>query len=155
MRARMFVLLSMAAVSLWGCDASAPGSTSKTEVVVRPGSTSMTCSTLACTVTVTVGPSCAISTDGDTLTVKVPDEKEVTVTWQLRLLPGATGTLASNGVDGKNGDWQSEFKTPGPGSTQFSWVNKNKQKKKPFGYNVFISQGTVTCRYDPFIINDY
>ena len=154
MRARILVLLSIAAVSLWGCAVFDPAGTGM-EVTVRSGSTSMPCSSASCTINVTVGPSCAISTDGDTLNVKVTGDPEVTVTWRLRLVSGATGAFAANGVDGKdNGDWRSEFKQSTPGPTVFSWVNKNKQKHKPFRYNVFVTQGTVTCKYDPIIINN-
>lgn len=148
MRARTLTLLLMIAVSLWGC------ATTQEEVLVRTGSTSMTCTSLNCVVTVKVGPGCAISTNGDTLTVRVPDEKEVLVKWRIEFVSGGTGAFTATGIDGKTGAWHSEFKQPTPGATEFTWVNKNKQKNKPFGYNAFVAQGGVTCKYDPIIINN-
>lgn len=154
MRARTLLLL--VAVAMSGCAAQ------QDVIVVTMGSTTQTCKTQSCVVNVTVGPGCSISTDGDNLTVAPGNSNDVTVTWQIAA--GSSGTVAftASGVDpkpGSNGEWHREFRSPTPGTTTFSWIDKNKKKETPYQYNIFITQkqpgqNAQVCKYDPIIINN-
>jgi hypothetical protein len=149
MRARTSTVLLLVAVALSGCAAH------DEDILVAPlGSTMQTCSSSPCTVVVTVGPGCAISTSAFTLNVDTGKDDEL-VTW--RISPDSSGTVqfTTAGIDPKSGAWNSEFKNRAPGTTTYSWTDKNKNKKKPYGYNIFVTQnGTACAKYDPIIINN-
>jgi hypothetical protein len=144
---RAHSLLLLVAVALSGCADEAP-------LVAPLGSTDLSCGS-TCEVIVTVGPNCSFSTNGFTLHVTTGKEDEL-ITW--RIDPASSGTVAftASGIDPKSGAWYSEFKSSNRVSaTVFTWIDKNKTKNKPYGYNVFVTQDDVACpKYDPIIINN-
>jgi hypothetical protein len=159
MRAR--TLPALVAVALMGCASEAPR---KPQVATSqllfeqqyPGGT--LCTTNDCFATVTVGANCAVTVTPQVLGVAT-GVSDALLHWTIA--PAAGVGFTANGINPKDpGAWNREFRNGRRVSaTEFTWVDKNKldgaPPKRPYGYNLEITQGRTTCRVDPTIINDY
>ena len=161
MRARTWPVL--VAVTLMGCAPVAPRM--KTELTAQmqfeqqyPGG--VLCSNTYCSLAVTVGSGCAITVSPPTLGVAA-DVEDAVLHWSINAGSAGTVAFASNGINPKEGGaWSREFRNgTRVSATEFTWVDKNKlagaPPKRPYGYNVEVTQDGKTCKLDPTIINDY
>jgi hypothetical protein len=166
MRARTLQVLL--AVTLTGCAAQAPVEPPRPKAELTPEQAQFErefaggalCTSTYCSIAVTVGANCSITVSPTTLGVAASVEDAV-LHWVIQ--PGASGTVAftTNGINPKDaGAWAREFRNGARVSaTEFTWVDKNKlagaPPKRPYGYNVDVTQNGVACHKDPIIINDY